>query len=328
MDVISNKVSAKIYLRVGMKVLVTGSTGFLGKFLSAELKRRDYFVVETNSKNANLLYEEGLKAWNHEKFDQIYHLAAWTQAGDFCLKHPGEQWINNQKINTNILSWWSAHQKEAKLIFMGTSCSYDSRLPLSEEFYLQGEPIDSLYTYAMTKRMLLCGAMALQKQFSMNYLCVVPSTLYGPDYHLDGRQMHFIFDLVRKMIQAKLFGDEIVLWGDGTQVRELIHVSDFVNALITLGEKENNSVVNIGAGTGHTIKEFAQIIGDILEISSEKIFFDTSKYVGSKHKVLLIEKLMKIMPEFSPRPLKAGLNDTINWFLQNLDRLIPIGCKW
>ena len=47
------------------------------------------------------------------KFDEIYHLAAWTQAGDFCLKYPADQWINNQIINTNILNWWK--QKNQKL---------------------------------------------------------------------------------------------------------------------------------------------------------------------------------------------------------------------
>ena len=38
-------------------------------------------------------------------YDQIIHLAAWTQAGDFCLYHPGEQWIINQQMNTNVLAW-------------------------------------------------------------------------------------------------------------------------------------------------------------------------------------------------------------------------------
>jgi GDP-L-fucose synthase len=306
-----------------MKVLVTGSSGFLGKFLCKKLDERGFEVVRTNSQNGNLLVEDGLKIWNHEKFDQIYHLAAWTQAGDFCLKHPGEQWINNQKINTNMLLWWYNHQPQAKLIFMGTSCSYDCNFPLSEEYYLQGQPIDSLYTYAMTKRMLLCGAMALQKQFGMNYLCIVPSTLYGPEYHLDGRQMHFIFDLIAKIIKAKYYDEEIVLWGDGNQVRELIHVLDFVSALIKLSCIEKNTVINIGSGKGHTINEFAETICNILEISKGRISYDSSRYVGAKCKVLQIDKLRKILPDFAPISLIDGLDSTIKWFIKNIEVLAP-----
>ena len=71
---------------------------------------------------------------------------------------------------------------------------------------MQGEPVKSLYTYAMTKRMLLQGVRALHQQYQLQWLCVVPSTLYGPGYHTDGRQMHFIFDLIRKILRGKYLG--------------------------------------------------------------------------------------------------------------------------
>ena len=83
-------------------------------------------------------------------YDRIYHLAAWTQAGDFCLRHPGEQWLINQRLNTNVLEWWQRCQPQARMICMGTSCAYDPELPLAEEYYLDGVPIESLFTYAMT----------------------------------------------------------------------------------------------------------------------------------------------------------------------------------
>src|SRR6185436_13243299 len=166
--------------------------------------------------------------FNGESYDRIYHLAAWTQAGDFALKHAAEQWVINQKINTNVLYWWHENQPQAKFVSMGTSCSYDPELPLVEENYMKGEPIESLYTYAMTKRMLYQGQRAMNKQYGHTYLTLVPSTLYGPGYHTDGRQMHFIFDLIRKILRGKIYGEKVVLWGDGHQKRELIFIDDFV----------------------------------------------------------------------------------------------------
>ena len=87
---------------------------------------------------------------------------------------------------------------------------------------------------AMTKRMLYAGLLALSKQYSMRYLYLIPSTLYGPGYHTDGRQMHFIFDLVRKILAAKAGGPPAVLWGDGHQRRELVYIDDFVDTAILL----------------------------------------------------------------------------------------------
>jgi len=196
-----------------MNILVTGATGFLGTALCRALENRGHFVVRLGSKDCDLTKQGSLDRFNDRAYDQIFHLAAWTQAGDFCLAHPGEQWVINQQINTNVLAWWHKSQRQAKLIAMGTSCAYSPDLPLSEEHYLSGLPIDSLFTYAMSKRMLYVGLLALAKQFDMRYLCLVPSTLYGAGYHLDGRQMHFIFDLIRKILSAKLHGTPVVLWG-------------------------------------------------------------------------------------------------------------------
>jgi GDP-L-fucose synthase len=300
-----------------MKILITGSTGFLGKFLHKKLLTLNHDVTSFSSKSHDLTKCDSLESFNNIKFDQIYHLAAWTQAGDFCLYHPGEQWIINQKINTNVLSYWQKYQPQAKLIAMGTSCSYDPDLSLIEDNYLIGKPIDSLFTYAMTKRMLLSGLLALSKQYNLNFLYLIPSTLYGEDYHLDGRAMHFIFDLIRKILRGKYFNEKVVLWGDGYQKRELIHVNDFVSILVSLSNKENNTIINIGSGKDYTIREFAKKICDIVSYDYKKIIYDESKYVGAKSKILNIEKLQKILPNFNMISLEDGLKSTVNCFLEN-----------
>src|SRR5580698_5443161 len=146
-----------------MRVFVTGGGGFLGRHLRAALAAAGHGVVAPSSRECDLLTEGALEPWSAEKFDRVFHLAAWTQAGDFCLRHPGEQWVRNQKMNTQVLDWWARSQPQAKLISIGTSCAYAPELPLREEHYLDGQPIESLYTYAMTKRMMLVGQRSLAK---------------------------------------------------------------------------------------------------------------------------------------------------------------------
>jgi GDP-L-fucose synthase len=307
-----------------MDILVTGATGFLGAALCNKLESSGHCVVRLGSKNCDLTKQASLDPFNDRDYDQIYHLAAWTQAGDFCLSHPGEQWVINQQINTNVLAWWQARQRQAKLIAMGTSCAYSPDLPLSEEHYLNGQPIDSLFTYAMSKRMLYVGLLALAKQYGMKYLCLVPSTLYGRGYHLDGRQMHFIFDVVRKILSAKLHGTPVVLWGDGQQRRELVYLSDFVEFALYLAINVTNDLVNIGAGEDYSIRDFANYICEIVDFDLDRIQFDVSRYVGAKSKCLIVEKLRRLAPDHRFTQLKEGLRRTIDWFWEHREELLPV----
>ena len=307
-----------------MKILVTGATGFLGTALCRRLGQDGHAVTRLGSRDADLRQPGSLDRFS-DRFDQVCHLAAWTQAGDFCLRHPGEQWIVNQLINTHVLEWWQRSQPQAKLISIGTSCSYSPGLPLVEEHYLDGTPIESLFTYAQTKRMLLVGQMALQKQYGMTWLTLVPSTLYGPGYHTDGRQPHFVFDLIRKILRGKLYGEPVTLWGDGHQRRELVFVDDFVDAAVQLAATQANELVNIGAGEEFSIRHFAGLICAEAGYDGAKIDFDRSRYVGATSKCLDVKKMKRLLPEQRLTPLATGLKKTIEWFLENRALTLPAG---
>jgi GDP-L-fucose synthase len=302
-----------------MEILVTGATGFLGTGLSSHLESQGHQVVRLGSRNCDLTSPDALRRFDDRRYDQVYHLAAWTQAGDFCLHHPGEQWIINQQINTNVLSWWQRHQPQAKLIAMGSSCAYPCDRELVEDNYLEGRPIDSLFTYAMTKRMLHVGLLALARQYGLRFMCLVPSTLYGPGYHTDGRQMHFIFDVIRKILRARRDGSIPVLWGDGHQRREIVYIDDFVKAAVWLAGSADDPLINIGSGEEFSIREFASIICQLTGYDFDQIRFDTTRYVGARSKCLSVAKLRGYLPDLQMTPLREGLARTIHWLEANLD---------
>ena len=276
------------------RAFVTGGGGFLGRTLVPLLKEKGYEVDAPSSRDCDLTLEGSLGSFSRP-YDLIFHVAAWTQAGDFCLKHPGEQWLINQKINTHILNWWHQKQSQAKAVLLGTSCSYDPGLPLVEDNYLKGEPIPSLYTYAMTKRMLWVGAQSLDKQYGLKAIHLVPSTLCGNYYHEDGRQMHFIYDLARKILHAKRTGEPAALWGDGHQRREVVSVVDFCQGMMQLIEKENvwGETFNLGAGHDYSIRDFAGALCRMVGVEVSQVRYDETQYTGAKSKCLVVDKVRK-----------------------------------
>ena len=297
-----------------MNILITGASGFMGKALSDRLAVPENKLVLLNSRSADLTKDSSLLKYNDLTYDLIFHLAAWTQAGDFCLYHQGEQWIINQQINTNTLAWWQQYQPQAKMVTFGTSVSYAVENNLAEENYMAGIPNEKFYSYAMSKRMLYSGLISLNRQFGMKYLYLVPSTLYGPGYHTDGRQMHFIFDLIRKIIRGKEYGEKVELWGDGYQRRELVYIDDFINTLLNLSANTDNEIINIGAGEDYNIREFASKICEIAGYDFTSVTFDTTKYVGAKSKCLSVNKLKTFLPAYKTSSLEQGLKKTIDWF--------------
>ena len=301
------------------KVLITGSSGFLGKRIVHKLQQEGVPYLALNSKNCDLTKDDSLEKAVSDpgSFSHVFHLAAWTQAGTFCDTHRGIQWVVNQQINTDVLAWWQRSAPQAKLVAFGTSVSYTTEDHLSEEKYMDGIPTDKFYAYAMCKRMLLVGLQCLQRQYGMKYLYLVPSTLYGPDYHTDERQLHFIYDLIRKIIRGKKYGDPVVLWGDGEQRRELVYVDDFVNIMLALTQEAENTIFNIGSGTDHSIKEFARIICEKAGYDFNNVQYDTTQYVGAKSKILAVEKYRSLLgTDHLSTSLSEGLEQTMEWMDQ------------
>jgi GDP-L-fucose synthase len=126
--------------------------------------------------------------------------------------------------------------------------------------------------------------------------------------------MHFIFDLIRKIIRGKQLGEPVVLWGDGYQLRELVFVNDFVEDLIKLVAIRDNDLVNIGSGQEFSIRHYAKTICRLVGFDFCKVQFDTSKYVGVKSKRLSTKKLISILGDLHRTDLESGLRRTIDWF--------------
>lgn len=294
----------------------------MGAALCSRLQEAGHTVVPVDSKSCDLTREDSLRAFQKHSFDLIFHLASWSRAGEFSLTHAGQQWIVNQKINTHMLDWWLKSQQQAKIICIGSSWGFDPALPMTEENYLKGEPVEQVASYAYTKRMLYVGLQALHKQFGLKYLFLIPDTLYGPHYHTDGRPMHFIFDLIRKIMRGKLYDEPVVLWGDGYQRREVVFREDFISFMIELTGRLENDIINVAPSQEYSIRQYAQMICERVGFDFNKIQFDTTRFTGASSKCLVADKLRRLKLKNTFTPLELGLTRTIEWFWQEKDILL------
>tara|TARA_R100000951_G_scaffold115543_1_gene123960 strand:+ start:38 stop:667 length:630 start_codon:yes stop_codon:yes gene_type:complete len=201
---------------------------------------------------------------------------------------------------------------------MGTSCAYGAdNLALFESTYMDGEPEDGLYTYAYTKRMLYTGLQAVHKQFGLDYRYLIPSTLYGPGFEEGDR--HFIFDLIRKIYNGYHYGDTVTLWGDGSQVRELIYIDDAIKLMGAYMSQDEVKIANMTSSTFGSIQHFAEHICAQIGFDPSDIKYDTSRYVGNRKRILHHAQSQAILgtdyvQKLELTSLVDGLEETIKYY--------------
>jgi len=284
------------------KILITGGTGFVGKALVPILKL-EYDVEVADSHNMKgKLFDCG------REYDYIIHMAVKTAAGGYCQNHSGEQFLINTDINNAFFQGWKNCFPKAKVVTFGSSCGYDANVEKTESNYLKGEAEPGYEVYGNIKRHLLIGCQAMNKEYSMQFSYLIPSTLYGPNYELNDR--HFIFDLIRKIVDAKQNGGEVVLWGDGYQRRELIYIDDAVK-IIKQALTWNLQLCNLSSGQDYSIRDYAQTICNIVNYDFNSIKFDTNQFVGSLSKKMINTHLT----DFQFTPLEEGLRKTIEYYV-------------
>ena len=202
----------------------------------------------------------------------------------------------NLQIQNNLI-YGSFLNKVKKLIFLGSSCIYpkNSKQPIKEDYLLNGKLEETNEPYAIAKIAGIKMCEAFNKQYSTNYLCLMPTNTYGPGDNYDLVKSHFFPALIRKAHECKLRNKKsIEVWGSGKPLRELIFVDDIADACVYFMRKKiKYSLVNIGTGKDMKIKKYVKFLLKKLNLKV-KIKYNTSRPDGIYRKVLDVKRAKKL----------------------------------
>ncbi len=249
-----------------MKVLVTGGTGFAGRHVQEELKRRGISFFAFGKRQFDLARWENAEAVfkKNSDADLILHLASFQAAGEFPAKHTAEQFFANNLIHNHALEAWRKFIPRAKFIGIGASCAYPSSMQaMTEDKIFDGAIHGSVYAYGATKRLLAIGILAYNDQFKLNGNYVVPAAMFGEHDDFNEATAHVPSALIARFVRAvKMNLPEVEIWGDGSQIRDFMDVKDFARGLPDLAPKMERDTVNLVSGRGTTIKELALTVSE------------------------------------------------------------------
>ena len=279
----------------GSKIYIAGHRGMVGSAIERLLRNRGYNnIITRRSSQLDLRSQaEVSEFFASEKPDYVFMAAAKVGGIHANNTYRASFLYDNLMIESNVI-----HQSHIigvkKLLFLGSSCIYPKLAPqpLKEEYLLTGklEPTNEPYAIAKIAGIKLCESYC--DQYGDNFISVMPTNLYGPNDNYDLNNSHVLPALIRKFHEAKESGaDNVMIWGDGSPMREFLHVDDLAEACYHLMlQYDGKELVNIGTGTDITIKELALTIKEEVGYQGDLVF-DTTKPNGTPRKLLDVSKL-------------------------------------
>ena len=305
------------------KVFVAGHNGLVGSAIVRNLKSKNYnniFLLQR--KTCDLTNKVQVNAYFEQAKPEYVFVAAAKVGGIVANRdYPAEFIYDNLMIQSNIIDAAYCNGVK-KLLFLGSSCIYpkNPKIPITEDQLLTSELEPSNDAYAIAKIAGLRMCKAYKQQYGFNAISLMPTNLYGINDNFDLETSHVLPALIRKCHEGKSYQHPITLWGDGTPMREFLHVDDLAEACYTcMKNYDEEGHINVGTGEDVTIKELAETIADVVGFTGG-FNWDTDKPNGTPRKVMNVDRIKSLgwEPKLS---LKEGIKQTYEWYLKNYDRV-------
>ncbi len=306
-------------------VLVAGGTGMVGQMLVPKLIElgANVYISSLDHKSLcpkgikgfyskDLIYLENCIKVTKNK-DIVFNLLGSTGSPKINITKPASFMMSNLYCAINMLMA-SQINKVKNYLYTSTYGVYGKKGKMSEDMVWKTFPSEHDKYAGWAKRIGELQAEAFNKEFNSMHISVVrPANIYGPHLNFNPTNSMVVASLIRRLMNKE---NPFVVWGDGSAIRDFVYSEDVANAMIKILQKKIKQPLNIGSGTGTTIKNLVKsMLKTKFITNTPKVFFDKSKPSGDKKRVLDM-KLSKKYGISCKTNLENGLEKTIEWYLK------------
>jgi GDP-L-fucose synthase len=310
----------------GKNVVVTGGTGLIGREVVKILDRADANVkiasldrVKVSEKAEHIFGDltnfEFCKQLT-KGIDYAFHLAGIKGSIEVTKSKPASFFVPLLMMNTNMLEACRVNEVE-KVVYTSSIGAYSSAEVFKESEYTEEQPPMDMFP-GWAKRMAEFQVKAYKIQYNLeNFAIVRPCNVYGPGDNFDPNNAMVIPSLMYRIYQKE---DPVMIWGDGTAVRDFAYSEDVAEGVIlALYHGTGSRFVNLGSGQGYSVRELVETLHSFLDFNYE---FDTSKPSGFPKRVMDISLAKEIINYNPTTSLLAGLKKTWEWYINNQDEYL------
>ena len=298
---------------------MAGINGMVGSAIAIEARAQNHQVLGKSPRELDLTNREGVfQDLILTKPDCLIIAAAKVGGIGANSSMPVDFLSINLQIQTNLID--AAHSAGVeRVLFLGSSCIYPKLAwqPINESALLTGELEPTNEPYAIAKIAGLKLIEAYRAQFGHRWISAMPTNLYGPRDNFDLETAHVLPALIHRIHNAKVTNSpEVIIWGDGTPLREFLHVEDLARALLMLlDDYDDSAAINIGSGEEITVAKLAALVSKIIGFTGN-IALNSDRPNGVPRKLLDCERISRL--GWEPRiSLEKGISLTYDWFLKN-----------
>ncbi len=303
-------------------VLVTGGTGLVGRQIVRLLAEQGARVVVVSLDKIKVhpkaqhvhgdLTDFNFCKKISEGIDDLFHIAGIKGSIEVTKKKPASFFVPLLMMNTNILE--AARVNGVKrTVYTSSIGAYESAeiFKEAEENGHEGPPMDEFPGWAKRMAELQVKAYKIQHRLE-NFAVVRLCNVYGPGDNFDPNNAMVIPSLMSRIHHGE---NPVVIWGDGSAIRDFAYSEDVAQGVIqALVRGTRGQYVNLGSGTGITIKELVETLNSFIPFNYA---FDASKSSGFPKRIMDITRAKEWLG-YEPRTsLKEGLEKTWKWFLEN-----------
>jgi len=308
------------------RCLVTGGTGLIGRevvrilcdvYANVVVVSLDDIIVDDRATHisADLTDFSVCKLLTKGR-DFVFHLAGIKGSIEVTKSKPASFFVPLLMFNTNVLEACRLNKVE-KVVYTSSIGAYPSAEIFKEDMGNDGPPMDMFPGWA--KRMAEMQIQAYKIQYGLNNFSVVrPANVFGPGDNFDPNNAMVIPTLMSRIYNKE---DPVVVWGDGSAVRDFAYSRDIAEGIILAlyYGTGDHPFVNLGSGVGVTIKELVETLHSFIDFNYE---FDTTKPSGFPKRVMDISLAKEIIHYNPTTDLFMGLQETWEWFVKNQDEYL------